>query len=412
MAGRSPEVCRLIVLGSTGSIGTQTLAVVEHLNALHARGTWPTRYNVVGLAGGKNVDLLKKQAGTLRVRDTAIGIFEDPIVGSMETSGRTPRGEQTVGYGPEAATRLVRRVDCDLVVAAMSGSAGLPATLAAVELGRDVALANKETLVAAGELVTAAARKSGSRLLPVDSEHSGVWQCLGAKHEPAAPPLPLGDDIRRVVLTASGGPFRAWTREQMDRATPEQALRHPTWSMGRKVTIDSASLMNKALEVIEARWLFGLDADRIAVLIHPQSIVHAMVEFADGSVLAQLGAPDMKTPIRHALTWPRRAPASGSTLNWRELSRLDFDEPDAAQFPALGLAYRAIRDGGTCGAVLNAANEAAVEAFLAGRIPFTHIARLTEQAMDRVPTGACRSLDDVLAGDRRARELVAASIGS
>jgi 1-deoxy-D-xylulose-5-phosphate reductoisomerase len=406
MAG---DVCRLIVLGSTGSIGTQTLEVVGHLNAMHARGEWPVRYRVVGLAAGRNRCELAEQRREFEVGHAAIAGTPDPSL-----------AEHGVRAGPDAAERLVREVECDLVVAAMSGSAGLPAALAAVELGRDVALANKEALVAAGELVAGAARKSGARLLPVDSEHSGVWQCLEGEQrsrkaaEPhmgagrAAPPMCAGAEVARVVLTASGGPFRSWSRERMEGATPEEALKHPTWSMGPKVTVDSASLMNKALEVIEAHWLFGLTAERIGVVIHPQSIVHAMVEFADGSVMAQLAVPDMRTPIQHSLTWPRRAPGASRRLDWSALSCLDFEAVDEARFPAAMLGHRAIREGGTAGAVLNAANEAAVSAFLEGQIGFTRIAELVEGAMDRVPAERVSSLGAVLEADRRAREVVAA----
>ncbi len=380
------DVRRLIVLGSTGSIGTQTLDVVAHLNALHERGEWPTRYEIVALAARKNAALIADQAHAFKVRHTALTATDEA-----------------------ACERLVRSVDCDLVVAAMSGAAGLPATLAAVQLGRTIALANKETLVAAGALVTAAAGKSGSLLLPVDSEHSGIWQCLAGNGQcDHAPPFTAADDVRRVVLTASGGPFRTWTREQIGLATPEQALKHPTWSMGRKVTIDSASLMNKALEVIEAHWLFGLPADTIGVVVHPQSIIHAMVEFADGSIVTHLAEPDMKTPIQHTLTWPRRAPGCSRRLNWDALRALEFEEPDLARFPGLALAPRAIREGGAAGAVLNAANEAAVEAFLAGRIPFPRIAQLVERTMDKAGALPAASLGEVMEADRLARHAVEA----
>jgi len=378
----SRDVCRVIVLGSTGSIGTQTLDVIEHLNALHERGQWDTRYQVVGLAAGKNASLLREQAAKFQVRHLA-------------TSESNP--SRTDGN----AKKLVREVECDLVIAAISGFAGLKATLAAVELGRTIALANKETLVAAGSLVIAAARKSGSRLLPVDSEHSGVWQCLRSVNPP---PLTLGPEVSRITLTASGGPFRTWSKSQMDTATVEDALKHPTWSMGKKVTIDSATLMNKALEVVEAHWLFGVEGDRIRVLIHPQSIVHATVDFADGSTISQMGAPDMKTPIQHALTWPRRAPSCSRQLD--TTPKLDFEAPDLDRFPGLGLAYRALTEVGTAGAVMNAANEAAVEAFLAGNIPFPRIAGLTREAMDRVKARDIRGLDDVMTADGEARRMV------
>lgn len=386
------ETCRLIVLGSTGSIGTQTLDVVSHLNALHARGEWETRYEVVGLAAGRSAELLREQASRFGVQRTALGV-----------------------NGTDGPERLVREVACDVVVAAMTGAAGLPATLAAVELGRDIALANKETLVAAGGLIVPAARRSGSRLLPVDSEHSGLWQCLHGVCE-GAPPVDAPACISRAILTASGGPFRTWSKEQTFNATPEQALKHPTWSMGPKVTTDSASLMNKALEVIEAHWLFGLPAEKIDVLVHPQSIVHAMAELADGSVIAHLGAPDMRGPIQYALSYPRRPDGAQRRIDWASLRKLEFEPPDHERFPALGLAYRAIRAGGTAGAILNAANEAAVEAFLApvrggaGGIPFGRITELAAAAMDALGTAPLGSLDDALSAEAHAREFVRARL--
>lgn len=440
-------VCRVIILGSTGSIGTQTLEVIEHLNGLHARGAWPMRYEVVGLAGGRNTELLFSQAARCGARHSAVNKLDSDAVRYAALSST----KESTRNGPEAAERLVREVACDLVVAAMSGAAGLPATLAAAELGRDIALANKETLVAAGSLIVPAARKSGSRLLPVDSEHSAVWQCLcgvcdvhghraapetqsnppskiptitisphHAQTIPAAPPLVLGDQIAKIILTASGGPFRTWSREQTYNATPEQALKHPTWTMGQKVTIDSASLTNKALEIIEAHWLFGVPAERIEAIIHPQSIVHAIVEMADGSCIAQLGAPDMRGPIQFALAFPHRPEGGHRRIPWHELRSLDFEPPDHERFPALGLAYRAIRDGGTAGAVLNAANEAAVDAFLApirnsaqsggsqrgAPLPFGRITELTAQAMDALGFHPVASLDDVLRADAAARAFV------
>lgn len=394
---------RVIVLGSTGSIGTQTLEVIEHLNALHARGEFADRFQVVGLAAGRNAELLEAQAQRFGVRQTSLHMLESDQLSFLQ-EGRSGGGEEwSTRRGAEAATKLVQQVECDIVVAAITGVAGLPATLAAVELGRDIALANKETLVAAGSLIVPAARRSGSKLLPVDSEHSGVWQCLG-NPEAGAPPLALDREIARIILTASGGPFRTWTKDKIDNATVQEALNHPTWSMGKKVTIDSASLMNKALEIIEAHWLFGLSGDKIQAMIHPQSIVHAMVEFADGSVVTQMGAPDMRTPIQHALTWPGRTHGCSKRID--SLTRLDFEEPDVGRFPALKLAYCAIAEGGNSGAVLNAANEAAVLAFLEGRISFGKIAELTRQAMETVPVRAISSLEDVLDADRLARAIV------
>lgn len=418
---------RIIILGSTGSIGTQTIEVVDHLNRLCDREEPRTRYRVVGLAAGRNGELLARQAAALGVRELAIG--EDGVA----LAGVDAR----VRRGPEAAERLVREVECDLVLAAMVGFAGLPATLAAVELGRDVALANKETLVAAGELVIPAARRSGSRLLPVDSEHCGVWQCLGSDSATerwsdegfGCPPMMCGPSIARVVLTASGGPFRTWEKSRIDAATPKEALNHPTWSMGPKVTIDSASLTNKALEVIEAHWLFGVEAERIGVLVHPQSMVHALVEFTDGNVMAQLAPPDMRTPIQTALMWPARCAGVSRKVDWRNLTRLEFAEPDLERFPALGLGYEVIRRGGTAGAVFNAANEAAVEAFLMGHdvgpggggrarmcppirpISFGRIGELTAAAMREVGVSPLGSLADAKAADAEARRFVLRALG-
>jgi 1-deoxy-D-xylulose-5-phosphate reductoisomerase len=385
---------RLLILGSTGSIGTQTIEVVEALNTTcRAEGREPA-IQVVGLAAGTNASRLREQARRLGVRWTALA------------NGAAQDGEATF-TGPDAPLRLVSEIECDVVLSAIVGVAGLSATLAAVELGRDVALANKETLVAAGELVIAAAGKSGSRLLPVDSEHSGVWQCLArGRHE--CPPRIDMSGVERVALTASGGPFRDWSKAEIDRATPREALRHPTWSMGAKVTIDSASLTNKALEVIEARWLFGLEPSRIDVLVHPQSIVHALVEMRDGSVLAQMGKPDMKTPIQHALTFPDRCAGPASRLDLRTLARLDFEPPDLSRFPALRFAYDAMERGGTAGAIFNAANEAVVDAFLRmeGRLPFGRLAPLVAGVMERVPASPLGSLGEALEADRRARECV------
>lgn len=392
---------RLVILGSTGSIGVQALEAVAHLNGLHERGAWPKRYQVVGLAAGRDAALLARQAERFGVDDLALAMPAPPASGlSGRFSART---------GADAAERLVREVDCDIVLGAIVGFAGLPATLAAAELGRDIALANKETLVAGGALIVPLAQKTGARLLPVDSEHSGVWQALQSLG-PITPPCDAPRGLERVTLTASGGPLRTWTKEQIADATPEEALNHPTWTMGRKVTIDSASLMNKALEVIEAHWLFGLPADRIDVVIHPASIVHALVEFSDGSVIANLAAPDMRTPIQHALAFPHRLPGLSARLDWRDIGRLEFEEPDLSRFPALALAGRVIERGGASGAILNAANEAAVEAFLAGRIPFGRIAALGADALAELGAPAVANLADVFAADADARRVVAGMI--
>lgn len=403
-----PATRRIALLGSTGSIGRQTVEVVANLNALAEAGHFDRRYEIVALAAGNNADALLAQAAALNVRDLAIASDADPSAASIaRTRGLNLRA------GPDAAERLVREVDADIVLGAIVGSAGLRATLAGVELGRDVALANKETLVAAGAIVTAAAHRTGARLLPVDSEHSAIWQCLaGPDGAQACPPCVLDDRVARIVLTASGGALRDRPRDKVYNATPADALAHPTWSMGAKVTVDSASLTNKALEVIEAHWLFGVESARIGVLIHPQSIVHSFVEFTDRSVIAQCGAPDMKTPIQFALTFPSRAPGCSRAVDWASLRRLDFDEPDPERFPALALGFRVVDEGGTAGAVFNAANEAAVEAFLARRIPFGRIAELSAGALDEVGTSPLRNLDDAFAADAEARRFVRARLSA
>lgn len=391
---------RLIVLGATGSIGRQTVEVVEHLNALRARAGEARAFEIVGLAGGRNEADALEMAHRLGVTRLAMHAGE----------GSETVGGVRVERGAAASERLVRDVECDVVVAAIVGSAGLPATLAAVRAGRDVALANKETLVAAGSMVVPAARASGSRLLPVDSEHSAIWQCLWGREGESCPPCVVGREVQRVTLTASGGPFRTASREATYRATASEALKHPTWSMGAKVTVDSASLTNKALELIEAHWLFGLESARLDAIVHPQSIVHSFVEFEDGSTLAQLGAPDMRTPIQIALTYPERPAGCSKTLDLAAMSRLDFEPVDHERFPALGLARRVIDQGGNAGAVLNAANEAAVEAFLAGAIPFGRITELAAEAMDRISWRETPTLESVLEADGEARRFVASAL--
>jgi 1-deoxy-D-xylulose-5-phosphate reductoisomerase len=384
---------RLLILGSTGSIGTQALDVVSHVNALHARGESPVAFEVVGLAAGRNASLLSEQAAKFGVRHVALREGE-------------PRGSfSRVHLGAESAQRLVEETECDLVLAAMVGASGVPATLAAASLGRDIALANKETLVAAGSLVVPLARRTGSRLLPVDSEHCGVWQCLAGRSA-STPPLQAASHVTRITLTASGGPFRTWTRSQMEAATAAQARKHPTWSMGDKVTIDSASLMNKALELIEAHWLFGVEPERLGAVIHPQSIVHAFVEFADRSTLAQLASPDMRTPIHAAMLWPHEAPGMGRTLDLQTMSQLTFEPVDAARFPAPDAAFEVMRRGGASGAAFNAANEQAVEAFVAGRIPFTRVVDLAVEAMTALGHERLRDVDDLLEADAKARAWV------
>lgn len=394
-AKRSPaEPLRIIVLGSTGSIGTQTLEVVDHLSRLHdARSV-----QIVGLAAGSNAALLAQQAGRFHVPHLALS---------------DPQGaDSSVRFvGPGAPEALVRAVECDLVVAAMVGAAGLPATLAAVEQGLDVALANKETLVAAGSIVAPLARRTGSCLLPIDSEHAALWLCLQAVDPACCPPCIAPPTVRRAILTASGGPFRTWTPDRIAAATPQHALTHPTWSMGPKITVDCATLMNKALEVIEAHWLFGLPSDKLDVLIHPQSIVHALVELEDGSMLAQLASADMRTPIQQAIAHPRRLPGAAPRLSLERMASLTFEPPDTQRFPALTLAHRVIETGGTAGAIVNAANEVAVGAFFDRTIAFPRITELAAAALDAITPAPVHALLDVLDADAQARDFVNRQVG-
>ncbi|MCE9620690.1 MAG: 1-deoxy-D-xylulose-5-phosphate reductoisomerase [Planctomycetes bacterium] len=377
---------RLIVLGSTGSIGASTLEVVSHFASMPPSANAP-QFQIVGLAAGRNAPSLAKQARDFQVPNLALLDAE---------AAKQLKGFDSVRSGPDAALQLIRDIarPGDLVVAAMVGFAGLAPTLLALERGCTVALANKETLVAAGSLMTAAAKRAGTLLLPVDSEHSGLAQCLrsGAREE-----------ITRVVLTASGGPFRTWSHERTAGATVEEALNHPTWKMGPKVTIDSATLMNKALEIIEAHWLFDLPAERIDAIVHPQSVVHAMIEYADGSVIAQMSPPDMKLPIQAALCWPQRHPGVAKKLDWSALKALDFHAIDHERFPAVELARQVIRQGGTAGVTLNAANEVAVEAFLNHEIRFGEIGRIIQRTMKALPARPIQHLSDVEAADREAR---------
>ena len=387
---------RLIVLGSTGSIGQNTLEVVQHLNQLPTRHGEPAfHYEVVGLAARSDAATLVSQARSHGVQTLAIA--DERAAERLAT--HLP--EATLLTGPDAALQLVEETQATDVAAAIVGVAGLPATLAALRLGRRVHLSNKETLVAAGPLVQPLLAQHGGSLLPVDSEHSAIFQCLADR--PVA-------EVRRLILTASGGPFRTRSAADIYHATLDDALNHPTWTMGPKVTLDSATLMNKALEIIEAHWLFGVPAEQIDVLIHPQSLVHGLVEFHDGSTLAQLGPPDMRTPIQHALTHPHHVQTCGPTLDWATLKHLDFDKPDPARFPALALAYAAIERGGTAGATLNAANEAAVEAFLAARIPFGRIVELVQSACDALPASPLQTLADIDAATAAARDHVQAAL--
>lgn len=401
MTGPPPSPQRLIVLGSTGSIGVNTLEVVEHLNTIRGNDNSTFAIEVVGLAAGRNTDLLIQQARRLNVPAVAIADSDQQDV----VTTALPRTK--VYTGPDAALRLVEQTDATDVSAAIVGSAGLPATIAAIQKGLSIGLANKETLVAAGPLVTPLIPEHGARLIPVDSEHSAIFQCLSAGHDGRNPQA-----IKRIVLTASGGPFRSVDLQTMRNATVEQALNHPTWNMGPKITIDSATMMNKALEIIEAHWLFGLPADKIDVIIHSQSIVHSFVEYADNSILAQLGPPDMKTPIQYALAYPDRPIGCSQALDWTTLNKLTFEQPDHEKFPSLKLAYRVIQAGGTAGATFNAANEAAVAAFLDRKIRFGQIVELVAQTLDAIDTQPADSLDRILQADQQAREYVAKQIAT
>lgn len=393
------DATRVVILGSTGSIGTQTIEAIAHLNRLHGQGRFPRRFEVVGLAAGRDAAGLREQARALGVGSCALA------EGSLDIDGAVFTGEG-------AAERLVRETPCDLVVGGIVGIAGLHSMTAALEAGTDVALANKETLVAAGSLVMPLAARTGARLLPVDSEHAGVWQCLmQATGTNYAPPAPAPDDIAKVVLTASGGAFRGQRFEDVADATPERALAHPTWDMGAKVTIDTATLVNKALELVEAHWLFGLGAERLDAVIHPGSTVHAMVQMGDGSVISQLGAPDMRTPIMRALAFPERSPEPMAPMDPAGLGTLEFRPIEGAWRRGIELGMWAIRSGGTAGAAFNAANEAAVRAFLAGTMPFGSILDVVERVCEAHPVTQIASLGDVLEADRSARAHAETLIG-
>jgi 1-deoxy-D-xylulose-5-phosphate reductoisomerase len=372
---------RVMILGSTGSIGCSALDVAAALR---------DEIQVVGLVARRSWKRLAEQARRFDV--PAVAIFDERCVADLR---RHCPPRTMVFAGADGPAQLVRQGDAELVLAGIVGAAGLPATLEAVGRGIDVGLANKESLVVAGSLLMPLSTQTGATLIPVDSEHSAIFQALHAGHR---------EDVRRIHLTASGGPFREWSAERMAGATLDDALNHPTWpAMGRKITVDSATMMNKALEIVEARWLFGLSPEQIDVLIHPESVVHSMVEFRDGSAIAQLGTPDMKTPIQYALTYPRRVPGIADPLDWGRARTLRFEPPDFERFPALRLGYDAARAGGTAGAVLNAANEVAVERFLSGDIPFGRIVELTRDVYERRASAARPTLDDLLAADAWAR---------
>ncbi|NPV52271.1 MAG: 1-deoxy-D-xylulose-5-phosphate reductoisomerase [Firmicutes bacterium] len=374
----------VVVLGSTGSIGVQALEVSLR---------FPDYIRIAGLSAGSNLERLAEQA--LHFRPPMVAIVDDSLGDELKARLYSLPATRVLA-GREALIEMVTAPGVDLVLNAIVGIAGLEPTLAAIRAGKDIALANKETLVAAGELVMREASRRGVRIIPVDSEHSAIFQCL------------VGEDaaaVGRLILTSSGGALRDFTLEELEVAGPEDALRHPNWAMGAKVTVDSATLMNKALEVIEARWLFNIDPSRIAVVIHRESVIHSMVEFCDGSIKAQMGCPDMRLPIQYALTYPNRFNGAAASLDVERLGTLTFGVPDQSRFPAVRFGHEAMRAGGTMPAVMNAANEEAVRRFLEREIAFRDIARLVSDAMERHSSIMNPSLDEILEADRWARGL-------
>ena len=378
---------RVIILGSTGSIGCNTLEVLRELT---------DEFQVVGLAAGSRCRELADQAKQFQVEYVAIGDESlEPVL-----RADLPKST-TVLAGADGLVELVEASNCDIVVSAIVGTAGLAATVRAAQMGKRIAIANKETLVVAGSLITQLAKQSGAELIPVDSEHSAIFQALHAGRR---------SELRRVYLTASGGPFLTWSRDRIRQATVADALAHPIWDMGPKISIDSATMVNKALEIVEARWLFDLPADKIEVLVHPQAVVHSMVEFQDGCLIAQLGTPDMRTPIQYALTYPRRLRSTGEPLDMLALGSLNFEAPDLARFPALQLGFEVATKGGSAGAVLNAANEAAVDAFRAGHIEFGDIADRVAGTLSRHQWIESPTMEELLQVDAWARNEVRACL--
>jgi len=376
---------QLTIIGSTGSVGRNTLKVVEHL---------ADRFKVFALSAHSSMQLLAEQVAAFRPRVVALS-DADRVDEFRQFCSRLGSNVPEIVIGEEGLRAIASASEVDTVVSAAVGAAGLIPTYAAVSAGKNVALANKEAMVLAGELLSLVASRTGARIIPIDSEHSALDQCLRSGQR---------GEVQRLILTASGGPFRETPASRLKHVTPEEALNHPTWKMGRRITIDSATLMNKGLEVIEARWLFDIPPERVDIMVHPQSIVHSMVEFTDGSTIAQLGTADMRQPIQYALTWPDRLEGCVPRLDWTEISRLDFMAPDREKFPCIGLAYRAIQLGGTAPAVANAADEIAVAAFLAGQIPFTGIPELIEASLEaRDSHSAADSVDAILEADMWAR---------
>lgn len=382
-------ISNVTVLGATGSIGLSTLDVL----ARH-----PDRYRVYALTANSRIDELA--ALCLRHQPRYAVVANDQSATHLTQLLRTKDCPTLVLVGVDALAQVASDAAVDTVMAAIVGAAGLLPTLAAVNAGKRVLLANKEALVMSGALFMQAVRRSGSVLLPIDSEHNAIFQCL--PHDASARDLDA-NGVEKIVLTASGGPFRTWTLEQLAQVTPAQAVTHPNWSMGRKISVDSATLMNKGLEFIEACWLFDAKPSDIDVLVHPQSVIHSMVRYRDGSVLAQMGNPDMRTPIAHALAWPERIMAGVAPLDLTQIGQLNFEAPDTKKFPCLALAQSAIAQGGTMPATLNAANEVAVEAFLSGKLAFTAIAQVIEQVMNQSEGSAANDLAAILAADVEAR---------
>lgn len=379
----------LCILGSTGSIGVTTLEVVAE---------FPERYSIVSLSAGSNLSLLADQVRRFKPQCVSVASIDDVV--RLESLLADVKIE--ILSGEEGASHCAIHPDVEMVVSAIVGAAGLVPTLAAIRAGKDIALANKETLVMAGALVMDAVRSNDVKLLPVDSEHCAIYQSL-AGHRKV--------DVRKLILTASGGPFRTFSHQQLGQVTLAQTLAHPNWTMGKKISVDSATMMNKGLEVIEARWLFDIDAEHIDVHVHPQSIVHSMVEYVDGTVIAQMGVPDMKTPIAYALSWPERLPLELSALDLCALSDLTFSRPDLELFPCLRLAYQALEQGGSAPVVLNAANEVAVDCLLHGRIRFLDIPKIIEELLNSTPYQRVDCIEDVIGIDERARMMSYERIG-
>ena len=395
VAAAATRMSRLTLLGSTGSIGTSTLDVVRQNSH---------RHQVYALAAGRNVDLLAKQILEFRPSVAVVPSVEgrELLARRLAESNLDKSEWPELKFGPPALVEVATASEAATVISAIVGVSGLEATYAAVQAGKRVGLANKEVLVSGGRLVMDAVRASGAELIPIDSEHNGAHQCLRAGNR---------GDVTRLILTASGGPFRTTPVEQLDRVTPEDALKHPTWKMGNRITIDSATLMNKGFEVIEACWLFGFAPSQVEVVIHPQSSVHAMIEYRDGSVIAQVSATDMRMPIQYALTYPERAQAPVPKIDWSQARRWEFGPPDFAKFPLLKLAYECQEAGGSATCTLNAADEVAVEAFLERRIDFPSIYKIVEQTVSKLARRQPATIGDILEVDRESRSLARELIG-